>query len=65
MKFEDVKKTFDRMFHETGRVIIGQNEMIKQIVIALLTNSHVLVEGYPGLAKTLTIRTIFDSSFTL
>ncbi len=58
MKFEDVQKTFDQLFHESGRVIIGQQEMLKQIVIALLTNSHALVEGYPGLAKTMAVKTM-------
>jgi len=41
-----------------GKVIIGQHEMIDRLIIALLSNGHILLEGVPGLAKTLTIKTI-------
>jgi MoxR-like ATPase len=58
MKFEEAKKTFDYIFNEIGKVVIGQNEPLKQVVVALLTNSHALLEGYPGLAKTLTINSL-------
>lgn len=58
MKVEDAKKTFDYLFGELGKVIVGQNEMLKQVVIALLANSHALLEGYPGVAKTLSIKTL-------
>jgi MoxR-like ATPase len=43
---------------ETGRVIVGQDVMINRLLIALLTNGHVLIEGVPGLAKTLAVRTL-------
>jgi MoxR-like ATPase len=55
---EQVKKTFDYMFSELGKVIIGQEEVLKQVVIALFCNSNALLEGYPGLAKTLAVRTL-------
>ena len=58
MKLEDAKKTFDYVFSEMNRVIVGQNEMLKQVIVALLADSHALLEGYPGLAKTLTIKTL-------
>jgi len=58
MKVEDAKKTFDYIFSEISKVIVGQNELLKQIIIALLCDSHALLEGYPGLAKTLTIKTL-------
>ncbi|HLC33049.1 MAG TPA: MoxR family ATPase [Candidatus Nanoarchaeia archaeon] len=58
MKVEDAKKTFDYLFSELNKVIVGQNEMLKQVVIALLANSHALLEGYPGVAKTLSIKTL-------
>ncbi len=54
----EVKKKVDYLLSEIEKVIVGQQEMIKQVIIALLTNSNVLVEGYPGLAKTMTVKTI-------
>src|SRR6478752_9199805 len=41
-----------------SKVIIGQHEMIDRLVIALLSNGHILLEGVPGLAKTLTIKSL-------
>src|SRR5215510_4239160 len=46
---------------EVGKVIVGQNYMLERILIGLLTGGHVLLEGVPGLAKTLTVRTLCDS----
>ena len=43
---------------EIGKVIVGQAELIDRLLIALLCNNHVLIEGVPGLAKTLTITTL-------
>jgi len=43
---------------EIAKVIVGQNEMVERLLIALLSNGHVLLEGVPGLAKTLTVRTL-------
>ncbi len=50
----------DPVFSEIGNVIIGQNVLIERLVIALLCDGHVLLEGLPGLAKTLTIKTLAD-----
>ncbi len=58
MKLEEAKKTFDFIFSELNKVIVGQNEVLKQVSCALLADSHALLEGYPGLAKTLTIKTL-------
>src|SRR6478609_3345582 len=44
-----------------SKVIIGQHEMIDRLVIALLSNGHILLEGVPGLAKTLTIKSLSQS----
>lgn len=55
---KNYKQIFDALNKEVGRVIVGQEEVIEQIVIALLCNSNALLEGYPGLAKTLTVKTI-------
>jgi MoxR-like ATPase len=46
---------------EVGKVVVGQTYMIERILIGLLTGGHVLLEGVPGLAKTLTVRTICDA----
>ena len=43
---------------EIGRVVVGQDEMVERLVIGLLTGGHVLLEGVPGLAKTLTVSTL-------
>jgi MoxR-like ATPase len=43
---------------EMGRVIVGQRHLVDRLLIALLTNGHVLLEGVPGLAKTLTLKTL-------
>jgi len=48
----------DRLLGEVGRVIVGQRAMVERLVIGLLADGHVLMEGVPGLAKTLTVRTL-------
>ena len=50
----------DALLKETGRVIVGQRQMLERVLIGLLSNGHVLLEGVPGLAKTLTVRTFAD-----
>ena len=64
----DVKAIQDRVESETpllsqireeiGKVIVGQEELIEGLLLALLCNNHVLIEGVPGLAKTLSITTL-------
>ncbi|MCC7542777.1 MAG: MoxR family ATPase [Deltaproteobacteria bacterium] len=51
----------DSILHEVGKVIVGQSYMVERILIGLLTGGHVLLEGVPGLAKTLTVRTVCDT----
>lgn len=48
----------DRMMAEVGKVVVGQRDMLEGILMGLLTGGHVLLEGVPGLAKTLTISSI-------
>ncbi len=49
------------LFQETSKVIVGQKPMLERLLIGLLCNGHVLLEGVPGLAKTLTVRTFADA----
>lgn len=51
-------KFLDTLRNEVGKVIIGQSYMLDRLLIGLLSNGHVLLEGVPGLAKTLTIRSL-------
>jgi MoxR-like ATPase len=51
----------DRLLSELGKVIVGQQYMIERILVGLLTGGHVLLEGVPGLAKTLTVRTLCEA----
>src|SRR5688500_1468514 len=48
----------DRLREEIGRVIVGQHSMLDRLLIGLLSNGHVLLEGVPGLAKTLAIKSL-------
>ncbi|HSF90111.1 MAG TPA: MoxR family ATPase [Saprospiraceae bacterium] len=57
----------DRIIEASGRVIVGQNYMISRLLLGLLADGHVLLEGLPGLAKTLAIKTLascVDGSFS-
>ena len=53
--FRDV---FALLRDEVGKVIVGQDEVVEETLIALFANGHVLLEGVPGLGKTLLIRTL-------
>ncbi|NPE31696.1 AAA family ATPase, partial [Methanococcoides sp. SA1] len=49
---------FSALFNEISKVIVGQKDTVEQIIIAILSNGHALMESNPGLGKTLTISTI-------
>jgi MoxR-like ATPase len=55
---ELLTKVYQKMTHQLGRVIVGQNEVVKQVMLALFCQGHCILEGVPGLAKTLMISTI-------
>lgn len=64
---ETVASTVEHIRTELRKVIVGQDEAIEQILIALLAEGHALVEGVPGTAKTLTVKTlarIINASFS-
>ena len=52
------KKLFSTLLGEMSKVVVGQGEVIEQIMVSILANGNALLEGYPGLAKTLTVRTL-------
>jgi MoxR-like ATPase len=56
--YSSSNRIFKELFDEIGKVIVGQREAVEHMLIAILCNSHALVESNPGLAKTLTISTI-------
>src|SRR6185295_4707907 len=46
------------LFDEIGKIVIGQTYLVERLAIGLLANGHVLLEGVPGLAKTLSVKTM-------
>ena len=49
-----------RVISEVGKVVIGQEYMVNRLLVGLFTNGHILLEGVPGLAKTLTVNALAD-----
>lgn len=58
MNIEEIQRRFKALYGEINRVVIGQDQVIEQTVAAILCNGHAFVEGYPGLAKTLLVKTL-------
>nr|MBA3328837.1 AAA family ATPase [Solirubrobacterales bacterium] len=52
------RRALEEALYEIKRVIVGQDAMLERLLVALLAGGHVLLEGVPGLAKTLTVRTL-------
>jgi len=57
-KIKQESSFVDLLFNEIGKVIVGQKAMVERLVVGLLANGHILLEGVPGLAKTLAIKTL-------
>jgi MoxR-like ATPase len=57
-KVKDESAFAERLIEEVHRVIVGQKYMVDRLLIGLLTRGHILLEGVPGLAKTLAVRTL-------
>ena len=55
---DELKQVLDRARSEVAKVVIGQEEPIRYALIAIFTNQHALVEGVPGVAKTLLVKTL-------
>lgn len=60
-KVKQESEFVDRLRNEVGKVIVGQKYMIDRLLIGLLCNGHILLEGVPGLAKTMTVKTLAQS----
>jgi MoxR-like ATPase len=54
----EIRPSLDGLFTEVEKVIVGQRHMLERLLIGLLAGGHILLEGVPGLAKTLTVRTL-------
>src|SRR4051794_18768442 len=52
------RRALESVLYETKRVVVGQDAMLERVLVALLAGGHVLLEGVPGLAKTLTVKTL-------
>ena len=59
---QDLKKEYQekikKVFQEVGKIVVGQEYMINRLLVGLFTQGHILLEGVPGLAKTLTVNTL-------
>jgi len=66
-RIAEFSRLANSLVDEVGRVLVGQEAMVSRLLIGLLTGGHVLLEGVPGLAKTLTVRTLaraIDTGFS-
>jgi len=57
-RVETARRRLDPLYREMQRVIVGQREMLDRLLVGLLCGGHILMEGVPGLAKTLAVRTL-------
>src|SRR5207247_51069 len=60
-RIENAGDVLGRVRSEVGRAVVGQQTMVDRLLVGLLTNGHVLLEGVPGLAKTLAVKSLADS----
>ncbi len=58
---EEFRYVMDNIRHQVGHVIVGQDEVVEQLLITLLVGGHCLITGMPGTAKTLLVRTLSES----
>src|SRR6185437_7608499 len=54
----DVASLMQRILYEVKKVVVGQDHFLERVLVAILAQGHLLVEGVPGLAKTLTVKTL-------
>ncbi|MEO5931594.1 MAG: MoxR family ATPase [Candidatus Kapaibacterium sp.] len=58
LDLSDIREAMDRIRVEVGKIMVGQHEMVDQMLAAILADGHVLIEGVPGIAKTLAAKLI-------
>ncbi|MDP2165264.1 MAG: MoxR family ATPase [Hydrogenophaga sp.] len=56
----DTAQLMEKILYEVKRVVVGQDRFLERVMVAMLAQGHLLVEGVPGLAKTLTVKTLAD-----
>jgi len=56
----DLARSYENLKSEIGKIIVGQDDVVKAVIISLFSNGHSLLVGVPGLAKTLLVSTIAD-----
>jgi len=61
MDSSENKLPMEKVLYEVKKIIVGQDHLLERLVVALLARGHILVEGVPGLAKTMAIKTLADS----
>jgi MoxR-like ATPase len=59
--FSEDGKPMERVLYEVKKIIVGQDHLLERLVVALLARGHILVEGVPGLAKTMAIKTLAEA----
>ena len=55
------ERLMERVLYEVKKIIVGQDHLLERLIVALLARGHILVEGVPGLAKTMAIKTLADA----
>jgi MoxR-like ATPase len=55
---EEIRPLMERLLYEVKKVVVGQDHFLERVLVAMLAQGHLLVEGVPGLAKTLTVKTL-------
>ncbi|SFU60629.1 MoxR-like ATPase [Polaromonas sp. YR568] len=58
---QDTAQLMEQILYEVKRVVVGQDRFLERVMVAILAQGHLLVEGVPGLAKTLTIKTLANT----
>jgi MoxR-like ATPase len=54
----ETNKALEHLLYEVKKIVVGQDHFLERVMVALLAGGHLLVEGVPGLAKTLTVSTL-------
>lgn len=61
LQLDQLKKQFTTLKNEIAKVIVGQDQVVEELIISIFCNGHVLLVGVPGLAKTLLVKTISEA----